>query len=123
MTSSTKIVHIPFTIFIKVDNPARVRSVIDQRFSSLVWRMSAFIAEPARSDDIAEEARSGIGVSGRGQRHDRISLEDDSTAITGAKDVGGRDSDVSATQKMISATWGSILTSILGTCCSLSAAF
>ncbi|KAL9107063.1 MAG: hypothetical protein Q9227_008009 [Pyrenula ochraceoflavens] len=77
--------------------------------------MSAFIAEPARSDDIAREARDGVAVTGSGQRHNRLETEEHNARGAGSKDVGGRDSDVSATQKMISATWGSVLTSLLVT--------
>lgn len=65
--------------------------------------MSAFVAQPASSDEEDRIHRL------RGQRHDRI-----------PGDLGGDDPDmedeveITGTQKMLSAVSGSLLTSVLG---------
>lgn len=46
----------------------------------------------------------------QGQRHDRIDLY----AVSSASDIRPLDNETSLTQKMLSATTGSILTSLLG---------
>lgn len=68
--------------------------------------MSSFVSE------IAETLKSNTTLArdddSHGQRHDRIqNSQQDTMASSGGKDI-------STTQRMISATWGSILTTLLG---------
>lgn len=79
--------------------------------------MSAFASEPARSDEEKlYSAPDGNEIGRVGQRHDRISIEeqDASNMATNRTGSGAGGNDISAGQKMISATWGSVLTSLLG---------
>jgi solute carrier family 25, member 39/40 len=81
--------------------------------------MSSLWAEPTRSDEEALiSARHGQGAAeGGGQRHDRISGGTPPGGNGNGTGMGGastKDIQVSAGQRMISATWGSILTSLLG---------
>lgn len=50
----------------------------------------------------------------KGYRHDRQDITDE-YAGNMARSSAGTATDISAAQKMISATWGSVLTSLLGT--------
>jgi hypothetical protein len=68
--------------------------------------MSSFVSE------IAETLKSNTILArddaSHGQRHDRIqNSQQDTMASSGGKDI-------STTQRMVSATWGSILTTLLG---------
>lgn len=52
------------------------------------------------------------------ERHDRVlfTQSDKNTDIMSAAAAVGRDDDITATQRMVSATWGSVLTTLLGMC-------
>ena len=56
-------------------------------------------------------SEGGEEDAARGQNHDRIPQQEQDTG----KGMAGSAGDISATQKMISATWGSVLTSVLVT--------
>lgn len=72
--------------------------------------MSYIGSEPARVHEERERVLDPALVP-NGQRHDRISIEkQNSSPMAGA----GGAVEISVTQRMISATWGSILTSLLG---------
>ena len=60
-------------------------------------------SQPARILDDAAD------YGGDGQRHDRIPLAEQDSTMAGSGDV-----EISVTQRMVSATWGSILTALLG---------
>ena len=64
-------------------------------------------SEPARIHESTPDA----GTVTYGQRHDRILLSEQKTTTM----AGSGGTDISVTQRMVSATWGSILTSLLGT--------
>ena len=72
----------------------------------------AFGSQPAASD---EEPRSSTSQNASEiRRHDRDLLEEPDSS---ASSMSGSESgavEISATQRMISATWGSILTTLLG---------
>ena len=72
----------------------------------------AFGSQPASSNVNSAEQRPSQQDGSDGQRHDRIHLEKQGTDTNSMS--GSRSQDISVTQRMISATWGSILTSLLG---------
>lgn len=81
--------------------------------------MSGFISEPERSHEhhVATVASQyGGSEQLHGQAHDRMARDpSNSQAVTAyEKDEAIPDPDISATQKMLSAVSGSLLTSILG---------
>jgi hypothetical protein len=78
--------------------------------------MSAFAADPTEGDaDGRRIATAHARESHTGQRHDRIqAIEDGEISFGDLGDDGGRDVEISATQRMLSAVSGSFLTSVLG---------
>ena len=77
--------------------------------------MSVFLSEPTTA---GEEQPNLPGVDAqenapRGQKHDRSLFKGEGTGNMAGSDKGAG-AEISATQKMISATWGSVLTSLLG---------
>lgn len=62
-------------------------------------------SEPARSHDTEQSYHDA-----EGQQHDRIQLKKQDIDTMAASNVP----DITITQRMISATWGSVLTSLLG---------
>ncbi len=48
------------------------------------------------------------------QQHDRVQVQEQNTDKMGGSGSGSTDTDITLTQRMISATWGSVLTSLLG---------
>ena len=74
--------------------------------------MSGFISEPLRTDERGDDSnRTNVGASHVSQRHDRF-FNNASEKMTREEPKDG--TDISATQKMLSAVSGSILTSLLG---------
>ena len=73
-----------------------------------------FTAEPAQSIGKHQQALGHDAqqqLQAEGQRHDRIQLSQQDTGnMSGSANV-----EITTTQRMISATWGSLLTSLLGT--------
>ena len=78
--------------------------------------MSGFASEPIRTDERAEFAavRNGASVEPLGQRHDRDDSNRGDSDIIKKRTLEG-EIDISASQKMLSAVSGSLLTSLLGT--------
>ena len=74
--------------------------------------MSGFASEPVRTDEQAEYAtfRDGASVHPMAQRHERDSSSSANGTVTGSEG----EIDISASQRMLSAVSGSLLTSILG---------
>jgi hypothetical protein len=74
--------------------------------------MSAFAALPARADQEPMEGHDRQERRAQGQRHDRI----DGGVGNGAGSGGERDEavEITVSQRMLSATTGSLLTSLLG---------
>ena len=69
----------------------------------------AFGATPASKHEGFSDKADSQDVH-EGQQHDRVQLQkQDNSAM-----AGSGSQDISATQRMISATWGSVLTSVLG---------
>jgi hypothetical protein len=62
-------------------------------------------SEPARTHNDQQKYHDA-----EGQQHDRIQLQKQDTSSMAASNVP----DITVTQRMISATWGSVLTSLLG---------
>jgi hypothetical protein len=69
----------------------------------------AFGSQPAASDD---ESQQSPQYASDGQRHDRILLEEPVTTTNKMTNSGAV--EISTTQRMVSATWGSVLTTLLG---------
>ena len=79
--------------------------------------MSGFISEPTRSDEKELALRQNAGKSHiQGQEHDRIPGGTGQEQSPVGKHGGDRDEDIeiTASQKMLSAVSGSLLTSLLG---------
>ena len=78
--------------------------------------MSAFLSEPSRLVDAPALLIGGDsnGNESDGQQHDRIQIQGQNTG-TMAGSGGSSGTDITLGQRMVSATWGSILTSLLGT--------
>lgn len=70
--------------------------------------MSSFVSDVARTLE-SDNSRTDHDAS-EGQQHDGIQLSQQHTKAMVSADGG----NISTTQRMISATWGSILTSLLG---------
>jgi hypothetical protein len=75
-----------------------------------------FTAAPAQSLDEHPLSQHALGHDAQqqlqieGQRHDRVPFSQQSTAnMSGSDKV-----EITTTQRMISATWGSVLTTLLG---------
>ncbi|KAL9639088.1 MAG: hypothetical protein Q9164_001151 [Protoblastenia rupestris] len=82
--------------------------------------MSGFVSEPVRTDEQVEHATSkdGASVPYADQRHDRsrnIDERDNDTVTINDEDNREHEVDISASQKMLSAVSGSLLTSLLVT--------
>ena len=77
--------------------------------------MSSFAAEDTRSPSVDPFVPSGDGARDAymGQQHGRIQVEEQDTNsnMASSKSAG---TDITVTQRMISATGGSVLTSLLG---------
>ena len=82
--------------------------------------MSGFISEPERDIEIHRASKQhGERVQTQGQRHDRMErdLRDINSAVAmvgGAEKDGQAETEISAGQRMLSAVYGSLLTSLLG---------
>ncbi len=75
--------------------------------------MSLIRSLPSNADQQQQSLESNKDNAGEAQRHDRQhSARHLTSGMAGSS--GGVATDISAAQKMISATWGSILTSLLG---------
>ena len=74
----------------------------------------SFSPRPAQSHDEHLLSQSPLGHGGeeeiQGQRHDRIQFQERNTATM----PGSGDFEITTTQRMMSATVGSVLTSLLG---------
>jgi hypothetical protein len=77
----------------------------------------SFTAEPAQSHEehhvpqplLGHDAQYNLHIH-EGQRHDRVPLLQQNTGnMAGSDNV-----EITTTQRMISATWGSVLTTLLG---------
>ena len=69
----------------------------------------AFGATPASKHQGSPDTADSQDVH-EGQQHDRIQLQEQDNSSM----AGSGSQDITATQRMISATWGSVLTSVLG---------
>jgi hypothetical protein len=70
---------------------------------------SIFGSQPAASQIDTDRNQQDAGD---GKRHDRILLEEQDTTASNMSNSGA--GEISTTQRMISATWGSVLTTLLG---------
>jgi hypothetical protein len=70
--------------------------------------MSSFVSEAART--LESDTPPKDDDAPQGQQHDRIPVSQQDTNAMASSGEG----NISTTQRMISATWGSILTSLLG---------
>jgi hypothetical protein len=77
--------------------------------------MSSFVAGDTRSPSADPFVPSGDGARDAymGQQHGRIQVEEQNTNSNMAS-PGSAGTDITVTQRMISATGGSVLTSLLG---------
>lgn len=80
----------------------------------------SFTAEPAQSLDEHPLSEQALGHDAKspptGQRHDRVQVQEPNPT-TGEMPGSGSGSDtveITTYQRMVSATWGSVLTSLLG---------
>src|ERR1700742_5404375 len=77
----------------------------------------SFTAQPAQSLDEPPISQHALGHNAQqllqpeGQRHDRIPFSQQTPSTMG----GSGNVEITTTQRMVSATWGSILTTLLGT--------
>lgn len=78
--------------------------------------MSGFVSEPTRSDKALATTSHGEKRYTEGQRHDRLPDISGGAATMTMKDADDLppETDISASQKMLSAVSGSLLTSLLG---------
>ena len=70
--------------------------------------MSSFVSDVART--LESDNSPADNDASEGRQHDRIQLSQQDTNDM----VSSEDGNISTAQRMISATWGSILTSLLG---------
>ena len=78
--------------------------------------MSGFASEPVRTDERAEHVAPQDGASVIG--HDRSQSNLNSSQASVTRDGDNGEIEISASQKMLSAVSGSLLTSLLGKSCS-----
>jgi len=75
-----------------------------------------FTAAPAQSLDEHLLSQHALGhdakAQSNGQQHDRVQLSEQNT--NSGRMSGSGDVEITTYQRMISATWGSVLTSLLG---------
>lgn len=75
----------------------------------------SFTSDTAQALDQHRDSHAALGHDAQsqlqGQRHDRVQVQKQDTGNMS----GSGDFEITTTQRMISATWGSVLTSLLGT--------